>query len=307
MKSRPFEQAFLQVRNKYLVNTPQMLNGKATRETRRALSKLKSTFPREIAALRFLRQIHASWRGYLTWQQEKDWPVCRGPAVLSDSINSLKLYFEAHDKGRGVWKWNHYFEVYERHFSRFKRRPVRVLEIGIYSGGSLEMWSQYFGPEAQIYGVDIEPACKAYESDSVKVLIGDQADRNFWRRFKREVQALDIVIDDGGHRAEQQIVTLEELLPFLRSGGVYLCEDVMGDFNKFAAYVQGLAHNLNAARPPDQPLIAGGSSVHKTTALQSAVHSIHLYPYLTVIERRDTPLTDLCAPKRGTEWAPFLE
>ena len=54
----------------------------------------------------------------------------------------------------------------------------------------------------------------------IKVFIGDQADRKFWSQFRREVPILDLVIDDGGHEPEQQIVSLEELLPHLRPGGV---------------------------------------------------------------------------------------
>jgi len=99
---------------------------------------------------------------------------------------------------------------------------VHVLEIGIYSGGSLEMWRDYFGPKARIYGVDIEPACRVYESDSVNIFIGDQGDRQFWQ-FRRKVPALDIVIDDGDHNPEHQIVSVEELLPFLRPDRVYFC------------------------------------------------------------------------------------
>jgi hypothetical protein len=54
------------------------------------------------------------------------------------------------------------------------------------------------------------------------VFVGDQADRSFWKRVKQEVPNLGVVIDDGGHIPEQQIVTLEEMFPHLRPGGVYL-------------------------------------------------------------------------------------
>ncbi len=66
------------------------------------------------------------------------------------------------------------------------------------------MWRDYLGPKAIIYGVDTEPDCRVYENDGVKIFIGDQADRSFWREFRRKVPALDIVIDDGGHQPEQQ-------------------------------------------------------------------------------------------------------
>ena len=126
-----------------------------------------------------------------------------------------------------------YFEIYDRHFRAFRDRPVHFLEIGIYSGGSLSMWSQYFGLQAQIYGVDIEPACKGYETDTTTIFIGDQSDRAFWKDFWETVPILDIVVDDRGHTPLQQRVSLEELLPHLRPGGIYLCEDITGNTNEF--------------------------------------------------------------------------
>jgi hypothetical protein len=255
-----------------------------------------------------LRQMRGFWRGYAKGRSYERWPDGSEPKDSPDLSNPLRAYFEAHKEGRGIWKWNHYFHIYDRHFSRFRGRTVRVLEIGIYSGGSLEMWRNYFGPRCQVYGVDIQPSCRAYESDSVKVFIGDQADRDFWKRFKHDVPAIDIVIDDGGHLPEQQIVTLEELLPYLQPGGVYLCEDVHGTINEFASYVSGFAHNLNAFEQGQNNLENNERRiVHRATPLQSAVQSIHLYPYVTVIERTDSPIFELVAPKRGTQWEPFLK
>ncbi len=170
------------------------------------------------------------------------------------------------------------------------------------------MWQSYFGPRCKIYGVDIEPNCKAYESSAVRIFIGDQSDRNFWKHFREEVPVLDIVIDDGGHIPEQQIVTVEELLPHLQPGGVYLCEDVHKPFNEFASYVHGLAQNLNAVNQPEDNFNDNERrSVCKTIPLQSSVGSIHLYPYVTVIERTAAPIYELIAPKHGTQWQPFLK
>src|SRR5262245_54320107 len=75
--------------------------------------------------------------------------------------NPLEEYFDSHTQGACIRKWRHYFEIYHRHFRKFVGQNVHVLEIGIYSGGSLEMWRSYFGPQARIYGVDIEEACRA--------------------------------------------------------------------------------------------------------------------------------------------------
>ena len=159
--------------------------------------------------------------------------------------NRLREFFYGRTEGQGIWKWDHYFDIYERHFRKFRDKEANILEIGLYGGGSLEMWKDYFGANAMIYGVDIEEACMAYEQDNVKIFIGDQADPFFWEKFKLEVPLLDIVVDDGGHTPEQQRVSLDELLPHIRSGGVYCCEDVHGDPNEFASYVHSLSHRLN--------------------------------------------------------------
>src|ERR1700730_4580674 len=145
----------------------------------------------------FRKHLWAMWRGYTHWRYHCDWSEHNGTGSLSsnDQTNSLLRYFNEHNEGRGIWKWMHYFAIYDRHFARFQGKEVHVLEIGVYSGGSLDMWQAYFGPHCKIYGVDIEDGCKVYENKSVRVFIGDQADRNFWKRVKQEIPVLDIVID----------------------------------------------------------------------------------------------------------------
>lgn len=227
--------------------------------------------------------------------------------VSADSSNPLQLYFDSHTEGRGIWKWKHYFEIYHRHFQKFIGQEVHILEIGVYSGGSLDMWKSYFGPKSRIYGVDIEEACKEYEDESVKIFVGDQSDRNFWKLFKEEVPAIDIIIDDGGHETHQQIVTLEEMLPHLRPGGVYLCEDVGGSFNRFASYISGFTWNLNALNEAKADTDENGRFRFTSipTQFQASVHSVHLYPFVTVIEKNEKPMDELVAPKHGTQWQPF--
>ena len=170
------------------------------------------------------------------------------------------------------------------------------------------MWTDYFGPLCKIYGIDIEPACKAYERESVKVYIGDQGDRTFWRQFKEEVEAVDIVIDDGGHLPQQQIVTFEEMLPHLRPGGVYLCEDIHGTLNTFAAYMYGTAQNLNACDQGQEDFENEERRlVYRASSFQSAIHSIHFYPFVTVVEKAKAPTAELISAKHGTQWQPFLK
>ena len=174
----------------------------------------------------------------------RDWPSSSGgqsvtpqAAPLPDlgEQNPLWKFFETRKAGRGIWKWTHYFDVYHQHLKKFAGQEVHIVEIGIYSGGSLEMWREFLGPKCRIHGVDIAPECRSYEGNGTKVYIGDQADREFWKRFRAEVPRVDIVIDDGGHAPHQQIATLEELLPHLSPGGVFICEDIHGRHNRFAS------------------------------------------------------------------------
>jgi hypothetical protein len=216
---------------------------------------------------------------------------------------SLEEYFDAHLTGPGLWKWRHYFPIYERHFAKFRGREVHIVEIGIFSGGSLDMWKSYFGEGAHVYGVDLESACLVYEGQNTRVFIGDQSDPDFWRRFLREVPEVDIVIDDGGHEAFQQIPTLEALLGHIRPGGVYLCEDLHGRFHGFLDYLDGLSRSLHAMRAM---VDLDGDEGFRPTDFQRSVDSVHLYPFVAVIEKRAERLDRLVSPKHGTEWQPFL-
>jgi cephalosporin hydroxylase len=221
--------------------------------------------------------------------------------------NDFQKFFENRCQGLGVWKWQHYFDIYHRHLSKFRSKPVRIVEIGVYSGGSLDMWRNYFRDLIEIIGVDIEPMCKRYERPGVQILIGDQADRKFWAKFREAVPSFDIVVDDGGHEPHQQIATMEELLPYLNPGGVYICEDVHGVRNQFVQRIYGLADELNSVLRfeadhdnPDRRLAV------KASAVQGLIDSITLYPFVVAIELRERRMGELVAPKRGTQWEPFL-
>ena len=216
-------------------------------------------------------------------------------------------FFDAYVSGPGVFKWRHYFDIYHRHLAKFQGQEVHVLEIGVCGGGSLGMWHHYFGPGCRVYGVDIEPACKAYESERTRIFIGDQASSDFWADFIQQVPRIDVVIDDGGHEPRQQIATLEALLPRISPGGVYLCEDIRVDCDSgFHDYVAGLGRNLHRTRnatPGDwsTPLRVQPSS------FQRLVDSIHLYPFVAVIELRTAAMDTFSCVRRGTQWLHFAD
>lgn len=242
---------------------------------------------------------HARARRYA-----ETWPLPERASAGADD-NPLRAFFNANE-GHSLWKWDHYLDVYHRHFERFRGTDVRILEIGIYSGGSLELWRDYFGAGCHVYGVDIQEECLRYQSESVSVFIGDQSDREFWGRFRAEAPRLDIVVDDGGHRPDQQATSLEELLPHLAPGGVYVVEDVHGVGNRFAAYTSSLVAALDAYSGVADYEDPKRRKTSPATGFQSVIDSIHCYPFIKVIEKRRGPVTEFVSPKQGTEWETFL-
>lgn len=165
-------------------------------------------------------------------------------------MNKFEDYFFNKEKVCKVHKWHHYFKIYDRHFSKFIGKNPVILEIGVYHGGSLEMLNHYFDNKCRIYGLDINCECLkvpfTLKATNITVVIGDQGSREFWREFLKKTPKFDIVIDDGGHTMNQQIVTHEEVYDHISDNGVYLCEalhtsymtDYGGGLNKPTTFIE---------------------------------------------------------------------
>ncbi len=214
--------------------------------------------------------------------------------------NPLWDYFQGNNERNGIFKWEHYFDVYHNYLKKFIEKEVKILEIGMYSGGSLGMWKSYLGAECKVYGIDIKEDCKQYENEHTTVFIGDQADRSFWRSLFHQIGPVDIIIDDGGHSVDQQRVTFEESLPFLNPGGIYLCEDIHGVGNRFAEYCTNLVHDLNFFNSPDSDILES-----EVSNFQSTVKGMHFFPYLFVLEKHENLIKSLRATKIGSNWRPL--
>lgn len=130
------------------------------------------------------------------------------------------------NKGYIVHKWHHYIPLYDRYFSSFRGRKIRFLEIGVSQGGSLQMWRRYFGEDAIIFGIDINPECEKYNGLAGQVRIGSQTDQLFLESVVKEMGGIDIVLDDGSHHMEHVPATLKYLFPHLCYGGIYMIEDL---------------------------------------------------------------------------------
>jgi cephalosporin hydroxylase len=149
----------------------------------------------------------------------------RSVRARSRDVNPLEEFFRSHE-GRLIHKYTHYFDIYHRHLQPYRGKPVTIVEFGVSQGGSLQMWRDYFGPEARLVGVDINPKCVDAAGDQIEVVIGDQEDREFLRSLAQRLGTVDVLIEDGGHTGPQQIATFEEFWPHIADGGVLLVEDL---------------------------------------------------------------------------------
>lgn len=122
-------------------------------------------------------------------------------------------------------KHSSYFHVYERLLTPFVGKPITFVEVGVYNGGSLFMWRNFFGEQARIIGVDLNPDAKRWECDGFEIWIGNQSSAEFWSEFLESVGKIDIILDDGGHSNAQQIQTVVSVTPSVRDGGLVLVED----------------------------------------------------------------------------------
>lgn len=142
------------------------------------------------------------------------------------AYNGDLLEYFAENKNEVVFKWHHYIPLYDRYFSPYRGKKIRFLEIGVDHGGSLKMWRKYFGEDAIIYGIDINPYCEKFNGQAGQVRIGSQDDRNFLEQVITEMGGVDIVLDDGSHHMQHIPVTLNYLFPKLNLGGIYMIEDL---------------------------------------------------------------------------------
>ena len=185
-------------------------------------------------------------------------------------------------------KHSAYFQVYEELLSKYRNKKITFVEVGVLNGGSLFMWRDFFGPEARIIGVDFNPLAKRWEEDGFEIFIGSQSSPDFWRDFFSSIGMVDVLLDDGGHTNEQQIVTTHQSIPFIKDGGLLIVEDVHASYFKdfgnpskysFINYAKLFIDGINARFP--------GVEVVKNM-FRDAVYSAHFYDSIVAfsVDRR---------------------
>jgi len=203
--------------------------------------------------------------------------------------------------GKTIHKWVHYFPIYERHFQCYVNKSVTFLEIGVFKGGSLQMWQRYFGPLAKIVGIDVDERCKRHEEPGIFVRIGDQSDELFLQKIIDEFGVPDIVLDDGSHKMNDVNASFKFLYPKLPKNGIYVVEDL------HTAYWEEYGGGLNAADSfvnQAKDFIDSLNADHSRGAIPADyitrnTFSINFYDSLVVLEKGDVWRKE--APRTGKD------
>lgn len=142
-------------------------------------------------------------------------------------MSTLRELYEQH-RGKVSDKWSIYLDEYERLFASRRSQPLRMLEIGIQNGGSLDVWTIYFRDALVIVGCDVNPDCArlCYADPRVTVVVGDANTDEVERRIAAASPQFDLILDDGSHRSGDMIRSFARYFPRLVDGGLFVVEDV---------------------------------------------------------------------------------
>jgi SAM-dependent methyltransferase len=124
-------------------------------------------------------------------------------------------------------KRKNFIETYEEKFSKLKnKKDLRILELGIDGGGSLQLWEQYFPNASLILGVDIDLGlCRVEQNQKIRLIEGDLSKLETYNNIKM-YGGFDLIIDDGSHQADDIIIAFGNLFPILKEDGYYSIENL---------------------------------------------------------------------------------
>jgi len=117
---------------------------------------------------------------------------------------------------------------YDAEFSPRKYSSIRLMEIGVLNGESINLWQKYFEDAFEIIGVDINITNQAIATvNTTDEVILDKADAYSDEYVKKILNDFfDYIIDDGPHTLESQIYFIENYYRKIHKGGKLIIEDI---------------------------------------------------------------------------------
>jgi SAM-dependent methyltransferase len=122
---------------------------------------------------------------------------------------------------------NNYLKIYDRIFEPLIDQRIKLLELGVRTGGSLRLWRDYF-PQSTVAGLDLDPPRGERREKRLHIFKGPQEDISLLSKIAAEVapEGFDIVIDDASHIAAPTRASFWHLFDqHLKPGGLFAIED----------------------------------------------------------------------------------
>ena len=201
---------------------------------------------------------------------------------MNEDYKDLDIYKYFKESKLHSSKGNIYFNIYDELFSKYRNKKITFVEIGVKWGGSLLMWKNFFGNDARIIGIDLYPETKKLEKHGLEIFIGDQSSDIFWKNFFSKVGKIDILLDDGGHTNENQILTLNNVINNVNDNGLIVIEDTASSYDKrhfnpskysFISYSKFLIDDLYGKNEEKFKL----QGVVKKNSLNDSIYSIKFF------------------------------
>jgi hypothetical protein len=124
-----------------------------------------------------------------------------------------------------------YLPLYQQLLIGKKETAKNVLEVGIFEGGSIKLWSDYF-TNANVYGLDIMNINQVWEGikDREKIILHTSTDAYnydfFVTNFLDKNIKCDFMLDDGPHSLESMIKFIQFYSQIMTDDGILIIEDV---------------------------------------------------------------------------------
>ena len=153
------------------------------------------------------------------------------------SLDKLFVHFNC-DKGSSCItndkkiSTHNYSIFYEKYLSNLKEKKINILEIGSHEGKGIASFYFYF-PYSKIIGANINPFQMKFKSKRITELFINVSSKKIIKNFSDHIKVdQDIIIDDASHNLRDILFTLSILFKKLKSGGLYILED-MNQFHVF--------------------------------------------------------------------------
>ena len=149
------------------------------------------------------------------------------------------------------YQLGYYDHFYENQLKPFTKTPINILEIGIRGGGSIKIWKEYFHPDSNVYGGEIENFSPIENTTCYKIDMYSQKALDLFQD-----SYFDIIIDDGMHTYESFVYVIEKYYSKIKDGGILIVEDVIDpewvsplvDLSKSIGYSKSESFNMSGVQ-----------------------------------------------------------